>query len=263
MRSIRSIFVLALVAGVTALLTVACGDKYNDANPTGASAVGGAAVTSGAVSLDAKKPKVDVCHVTGNGSYNLLNVNGNAQQAHLDHGDGLADSTVGAPAGQKFDEACNLVAAAVCPCGTEWSTLTFTPNASCAPGGLGDVLSLQDDAGSPFIGVKTGPPKGPPSNASTLEAHAPTLYPCPPPKSTVVSPTSAQSRQRRESPACDFWAGGVVVPEGAGGQPATAARRRHRRTYTSRRGQPSGCPRPCPSRRRAVTTNRATVERSR
>ena len=35
-----------------------------------------------------------------------------------------------------------------------------------------------------------------------------------------------------------------------------------RRTDTSRRGQPPGCPRPCSSSRRAVTTNRSTVARA-
>lgn len=89
MRSMRSMFVLAIVAGLTALLTVACGDKYNQSNPAAASAVGlgGAAVTSGAVSLDAKADKVAVCHLNGNGSFHVINVSGNALPSHQAHGD--------------------------------------------------------------------------------------------------------------------------------------------------------------------------------
>ncbi|MBZ5585096.1 MAG: hypothetical protein LAQ30_23370 [Acidobacteriia bacterium] len=35
----------------------------------------------------AKAGKVNVCHVTGNGTYRLININKNALPAHLDHGD--------------------------------------------------------------------------------------------------------------------------------------------------------------------------------
>ena len=35
--------------------------------------------------------KVDVCHQTGNGSYHVINVSGNAVPAHLRHGDVLPD----------------------------------------------------------------------------------------------------------------------------------------------------------------------------
>lgn len=34
--------------------------------------------------------KVDVCHVTGNGSFHVINISENAVQAHLNHGDSLA-----------------------------------------------------------------------------------------------------------------------------------------------------------------------------
>ncbi|MBE3075336.1 MAG: hypothetical protein IMZ75_10385 [Actinobacteria bacterium] len=36
--------------------------------------------------------KVDICHVTGDGSYQLINVAENAQPAHIDHGDVLAET---------------------------------------------------------------------------------------------------------------------------------------------------------------------------
>lgn len=42
-----------------------------------------------------KADKMNVCHVTGNGIYRLINVSKNAVPAHLDHGDALPGSLVG------------------------------------------------------------------------------------------------------------------------------------------------------------------------
>ena len=39
--------------------------------------------------------KVDVCHVTGNGTYRLINISKSAQQAHIDHGDAIPGTLVG------------------------------------------------------------------------------------------------------------------------------------------------------------------------
>ena len=36
---------------------------------------------------DKDKNKVDICHVTGNGTFHLLNISANAKAAHLGHGD--------------------------------------------------------------------------------------------------------------------------------------------------------------------------------
>ena len=47
-----------------------------------------------------KAPKVDVCHATGNGGWNLININGNALNAHLNHGDVL-------PGTEGLDENCD------------------------------------------------------------------------------------------------------------------------------------------------------------
>ena len=52
---------------------------------------------------------VDVCHTTGNGSFQLLNVNGNALSAHLAHGDGI-------PGEGQFDDNCDPVPVSACPC---------------------------------------------------------------------------------------------------------------------------------------------------
>ena len=43
----------------------------------------------------AKAGKVNVCHVTGNGTYRLININKNALPAHLDHGDAVPGTLVG------------------------------------------------------------------------------------------------------------------------------------------------------------------------
>ena len=54
-------------------------------------------------------PKVDVCHVTGNGSFHLINVNGNALSAHLAHGDAQPGDPVPGDPTKQFDAACGQV----------------------------------------------------------------------------------------------------------------------------------------------------------
>ena len=44
-----------------------------------------------ATAFGASQGKEDVCHLTGNGSYHLINVSVNALPAHLRHGDVLPD----------------------------------------------------------------------------------------------------------------------------------------------------------------------------
>ena len=52
-----------------------------------------------------KAEKVNVCHITGNGTYRLIHVSKSAVQAHEDHGDALPNSLVG----EKFvGEDCSL-----------------------------------------------------------------------------------------------------------------------------------------------------------
>ena len=55
----------------------------------------------------APAPKVDVCHRTGDGEFHLINVSGNALDAHLAHGDALAEPgpVPGLPTFE-FDENC-------------------------------------------------------------------------------------------------------------------------------------------------------------
>lgn len=53
----------------------------------------------------AKSEKVDVCHITEDGTYNLINISENAVPAHLNHG----DTSPGSIAGTNFvDENCSI-----------------------------------------------------------------------------------------------------------------------------------------------------------
>ena len=71
--------VAAVAAIVVLVVLVACGGE----SPTGTDAM---ALAPADAPL-AKMEKVNVCHVRGNGDYHLININGNALDAHLAHGD--------------------------------------------------------------------------------------------------------------------------------------------------------------------------------
>ncbi len=43
----------------------------------------------------AKAGKVNVCHITGDGTYRLINISKNAEPAHIAHGDAVPGSVVG------------------------------------------------------------------------------------------------------------------------------------------------------------------------
>lgn len=52
--------------------------------------------------------KVDICHIQGNGDYHLINVSGNAQPAHMAHGDGLPETAVPGGEGTILDASCAI-----------------------------------------------------------------------------------------------------------------------------------------------------------
>jgi hypothetical protein len=94
----RWMFVLvALVAA----LAYGC----NSQSPTAPQTVELAGLDAG-LSSEAKLPKVDVCHITGNGKYVFINISGNALPAHLAHGDSL-------PGENGLDDQCQAVTAFV------------------------------------------------------------------------------------------------------------------------------------------------------
>ncbi len=158
-----------VVAGLGGLLTVGCADSSTPTSPTSVSPVnGGSSVNSasgastsavsvaGAVNSLAgaksiKSAKVDICHVTGNGSYRLINVSSRAQAAHLAHGDGLPFSA--APGGGfVFDGACNVRALTLTVEKTSTTTVVSGPGPvpySYLVTNLGTVaitgLTLSDD----------------------------------------------------------------------------------------------------------------------
>jgi len=57
--------------------------------------------------------RVEMCHVTGNGSYHLIEVDESARAAHLRHGDGLPGDEVPSDPNLTFGEDCELIGPAV------------------------------------------------------------------------------------------------------------------------------------------------------
>ncbi len=56
---------------------------------------------------------VEVCHVTGNGDYQLLEIDESAKQAHIDHGDGIPGGAVPTDTSLTFDEDCGTIGPAI------------------------------------------------------------------------------------------------------------------------------------------------------
>ena len=93
---------------------------------------------------------MDICHVTGNGSYRLINVSSRAQAAHMAHGDSLPFGTV--PGGFVFYGACNALPLTVTVEKTSTTTVVLGPGPvpySYLVTNLGTVpitgLTLSDD----------------------------------------------------------------------------------------------------------------------
>jgi len=72
-----ALLTLTLAAAVT---VAACAGNQSPTAPQADFAVN-------SLSAEAKLPKVAICHLTGNGSYNRIDINGNALPAHQSHGD--------------------------------------------------------------------------------------------------------------------------------------------------------------------------------
>jgi len=74
----------------------------------------------------AKNVKVDVCHLTGNDSYHVINVSENAADAHLAHGDWLVTDEV---CGDEIDNDCDgEVDEDCCPCYAREDLDAYWPN---------------------------------------------------------------------------------------------------------------------------------------
>jgi hypothetical protein len=106
---------------VTVLLTLAGGAfalaGCDAADPT-ADATADAALTAAARPGGAGMARVAVCHYDDD-AYKLITVAAPAVAAHLRHGDGLPGGAVPGPEGYVFDEACQPVLSATCPCSFE------------------------------------------------------------------------------------------------------------------------------------------------
>jgi hypothetical protein len=64
------------------------------------------AVAFSPVSAQATEDKVDICHLNGNGSYNLINVSVDAVNVHIAHGDGYLGANVPNMPGYYFNDLC-------------------------------------------------------------------------------------------------------------------------------------------------------------
>lgn len=71
------------------------------------------ATTATVVSDVRTSGKISLCHITGNGSYQLIDVSVNAEPAHRDHGDGAIGDRVPADQTKIFGSSCQLVALSV------------------------------------------------------------------------------------------------------------------------------------------------------
>ena len=74
-------------------------------------------------------PKVELCHVTGNGSHQLIEVDANAQVAHEAHGDGFPGELVPTDPSLIFDDDCAILGPAI-----DIEKFTNGENADEAPG---------------------------------------------------------------------------------------------------------------------------------
>lgn len=90
--------------------------------------------------------KVDVCHVTGNGSYHLINISTNAVPAHLAHGDGFPGQAVPGDDGTEFFNIdCTVITVTS-------STQAYYPDATFDSGAAG--LRIKGAAGPDvYLGV--------------------------------------------------------------------------------------------------------------
>jgi hypothetical protein len=94
---------------VAALAASACNQRSNLTISSHVSSVLSAAQTGYGQLADTAQ-KAYICHRTGNGSYHLINVSGNAVAAHRDHGDGAPGEGVPGNPYLRFDNACRVSA---------------------------------------------------------------------------------------------------------------------------------------------------------
>lgn len=125
----QRVFPLLAITSVFALVG-ACSSESTQLSPAGPTPIGVNAVTGSAQVGD-----VDVCHVTGTGTFNLINVSANALTAHLTHGDG---QPLGAVPGGGF------VFSATC------AQLPALPQAGASCSVVGNELVFGQGNGTPY-----------------------------------------------------------------------------------------------------------------
>lgn len=118
-RALAKRIVLGVVTLGTALSMGACQTASQPASPSSVPSAGAAAVAGPAG--DIRAPQMEICHVTGTETFQLINISANAWPAHHDHGDHLPGDAVPGSPGMVFDDHCQPVvegpsAQLECPC---------------------------------------------------------------------------------------------------------------------------------------------------
>ena len=152
---------LVVVGGIAVALMgslVACTSSSTATSPTGV-----ALATGDSTSVQA--PQVDICHLTDEGAFNLININGNAAPAHRAHGDAAPGEAVPGSQTDVFDSSCVATAAPLlaCPCWNDYSSAGLvaamnleTPTSpTCSVAALG-ASALDNDA-QPILSAQNLP----------------------------------------------------------------------------------------------------------
>lgn len=137
----------AAIVGAVALLAAAC--SGSPANPTSPLSLSSNTSLSGGGAQPSSAGKVDVCHRSDSG-FNLINVSGNALQAHLGHGDGLPLGFVPGSTNQMLSASCQVL---------QPQTLTLVSGSSGGIGSLDPAISYARASGGTGTAVvlKTHP----------------------------------------------------------------------------------------------------------
>ena len=96
----------AAFVGFVALVAAGC--SGSPANPMSPLALSGNTSQKGGAA-PSSAGKVDVCHLNDTGGFQMINVSGNALQAHLAHGDGQPNGVVPASTDKKFGANCEVL----------------------------------------------------------------------------------------------------------------------------------------------------------
>jgi len=96
----------SVLAVGTVIAAVGCQNPTAPSSEAIGAAAVGSTVSAGGEVAQVQAPKLDMCHVMGNGSFQVINISANAESAHRNHGDGYPNGPVPGNNGYRFDSAC-------------------------------------------------------------------------------------------------------------------------------------------------------------